>query len=786
MIFNSRATGKGAIAFLGAALSATPLHAGSLIDVFTSLETDRAERRDFDETLPPVVVEEAPTVDRETTLLQLKAGLVEFRDLSKEDRADIDVIVVALSKIASAHDALCSVRGEHLQDPRVQKALFANAILLCHDELAPLWMAIVSTEIGRDQLMAPLFSRVTSESLYLADDLHGILSRHCPLEQRDVVLDSLKNIMKEAVLTKNLRDFASVPPCLEQDQAFCQTFVESLRESGKIILAETLARYGLSSEEISAYYKDVFYHPAVNRKQLLFCVADDFILEECKELYLSYLQSGTREAFGRLSENLIKDEHIRRAATVGLEESPVLISALTRMGNKGLGENTRFAREMREEFLTNNRIKKKIVEAVLHEDGALSHFADEYVKDSFVAHHINLGLNRAIAYDMESVSLPSSYDIRAFRLFPQYLKLCLRSEQEVPLGAYRYNPSGLLTKIRETRGHELIESEVKELLISAQVGEVLGIREFGRFDNGYEIIRNRYAVAGESDQARLRQLFGEEYFAGITHDDRPLCVIVYPASDNDHNGAFLSQEHVMYKNDPVDLLCSYYHVLYYEASDESDTVKKIIDDCRTVEKKCQVFIPGGHGHSAGISLGRGKLFFDLHAGEIDITDKELLQLLGKCVAEEGSVILESCSTGAEVASDEENIASVIYKAMPHAHVYAPMSDAAGYLQLNEDGSLASVEYIGARRVHYKTDGSIEKESRIASYLSDFQDRATVAWQTTWRDPWKMAVFYLAVVGGLTLAKQPVSFIFRVGKNILPFRRRKQDDRYVQRTLFDID
>jgi hypothetical protein len=349
---------------------------------------------------------------------------------------------------------------------------------------------------------------------------------------------------------------------------------------------------------------------------------------------------------------------------------------------------------------------------------------------------------------------------------------------------FRNNPRALVGMVQQGAGKTASQSLIESLLEVQQAASLLGITEFGRFDNTRELFRNRYAVGTPEIQEKLTSILGQEYFADIKEDTRPLCVVVNPASYADHNGAFLSRVDHRIELDEIDLLTCHYWVLYFEASDEAELTRDIISSLERMNRTIDVLVLGGHGNPKGILLGQGNSLLREKAGTLGIEDEHIIKRLGALVTDGGRIILESCST-AGGAAEEDNIARVIHRNAPQAHLYAPKSAAARQAIFDADGKLVDINYIYARKVHFSPDGAERTESIISSLASDALIHLRALARIVYYKPLEFAKVFLLVTGAQTLLHP----FWKHGKELVKslFRRTREEEKkpeYKQLRLFD--
>ncbi len=185
--------------------------------------------------------------------------------------------------------------------------------------------------------------------------------------------------------------------------------------------------------------------------------------------------------------------------------------------------------------------------------------------------------------------------------------------------------------------------------------------------------------------------------------------------------------------DIVDLLLTAYHVLYLEASDEVALVKTVSDACAKLHRKIGLPVLGGHRNSEAISLGHGRRAFNPTSGQLGVEVQHLLSLLAPSIEAGGKIVLFSCSKAGGI-NGADHVAFIVHLAIPHAHVFAPQSDTAVDIRLNEAGWFERLEFHCDQQVYIDPTGKVETESLMASRTSDAQLIAQATLRNAFNDP----------------------------------------------------
>jgi hypothetical protein len=746
------------------------------------------------ELLLPTVSLDSAEIDK--AMKDLKAGIVTFPDLPPALQRNETVLVAAINNFESATDALVSLSREHLDSPAIRKAIGDSTIFvplsLDNSRLAPFWATLFSHPTARDEILPQLIALVEKSPLFNLEPLLKIIDKHVEKERASELREQILRGVKQHYLASDGSDFFIYPPpFFRSDREVTAHYIELVCRTGRVVSFNTLLDYGLQESEAIEVYERLKANPATELDQLIFLCPDKLLLGSWKGDYLKALQQGVRPAIGRLNSVLIEHPEIAQTTTETIKAHPDLLNAFRKTGLErihGLGEDHPFAKDLYQQILQQEETLEKIVTIIRSNPSTIRNFPDVILEHP----HIRIGVQKIVndnLFERGEISLaaPLSPQGPALRAFPDYLEaeyirmfpeLISLIDLESPLldsPIFLYNPGALLTLVQHSAGRTIPESCVRDFLKAQEAGRALGIFEFGRFDNAYEIFRNRYQVASAETQDTLRSILGEDYFKDISAINKPLCVIINPSSTHDHNGAFLSNTILSDHNpDVIDSLTIAHHVLYFEASDEVDVIKSITSACDTLDKQIDLLILGGHGHSKGISLGDGNRAFDESSGQLGVEDLHLLSLLSPKVKAEATIILESCST-AGGKEDSDNVAQIVHRAIPHAHVYGPKSDTALDIRLSKDGSLGKLDYLGGQQVHIGPSGVAETESYLASKLSDLRMMTEMFFQNWYHRPLRTLRDSLLVLGILSAG----ATILKEGRSILrPFlasRRNSQDN-----------
>lgn len=175
-----------------------------------------------------------------------------------------------------------------------------------------------------------------------------------------------------------------------------------------------------------------------------------------------------------------------------------------------------------------------------------------------------------------------------------------------------------------------------------------------------------YAIdeIGEEMASALYRSYGVRYFARYSDDmlehmyeniegsTRPTIFVTYPHHDG--NGAFYREGRVL------DQLREHYNVVVYEVGDEGAFYTAVRDFGRRYGTTSTIII-AGHGNPGSIRLGS-----DEETGMLDLSDEQEFRLLRSILRRSGTVILDSCSTGANEAAIGAMVSRVL-----GARLFAP-------------------------------------------------------------------------------------------------------------------
>ncbi len=190
------------------------------------------------------------------------------------------------------------------------------------------------------------------------------------------------------------------------------------------------------------------------------------------------------------------------------------------------------------------------------------------------------------------------------------------------------------------------------------------------------------------------------------NDPRPVAVLIYPKTDWNHAFEDMTLNHFFKLG---------YKLLYYEANDEVQAERALIEATGGGRKRANVIILGGHGTSRSLQLGRGRG----EKYEIDTKDfrgnKPDINL-PRYISQDGDLILESCSNGKGGRHNKTNLANTIAGYMPRGVTIhaATRPTSIDEITRNASGRLV-VEYYG-RHSTYTTTGTAESvitESELA-------------------------------------------------------------------------
>lgn len=197
-------------------------------------------------------------------------------------------------------------------------------------------------------------------------------------------------------------------------------------------------------------------------------------------------------------------------------------------------------------------------------------------------------------------------------------------------------------------------------------------------------------TVGEQVVTGLYQNFGMRYFGRYSEEmleqqhesiggaERPPVLVIFPHSD--YNGAFYAEAR------QFDRLLGTHNVIVYERADEQGFYQAVRDFRRRYGATGTIII-GGHGTPTTITLGESN-----ELGQLDLSDEAELRELGSVLRPGGTVILDSCSTGASADSIGALISEVL-----RARLYAPQTPGnLSQLHVARDGRV-SATYTVSRR-----------------------------------------------------------------------------------------
>jgi hypothetical protein len=339
----------------------------------------------------------------------------------------------------------------------------------------------------------------------------------------------------------------------------------------------------------------------------------------------------------------------------------------------------------------------------------IQYFPKEVLLNTSIQYSIRLEINKLLSkglnYNQELSELIYSDLYKVIPDILELIKIIDKSEIDYTNSDWVYYNPRVIEYLWQ-KGIQPSKEENIAFLNMQKALEILGIFELRRFDNVSEIIRNRYLISDSDTQARLKEILKKDYFNTIHADQRPLCVVLYPAQHADYNGAFqeTGDLYTQIMTDDIDYLTSKHKVVYFECQD-SDSVVKAIEIASSVSnQKIDYLILAGHGNTDGIELSRKGL-----NAELNIDDYEELQKLSSYLNKDSKVILKSCST-AKNNGDGQSFAHVLHKAWPHTEVIAPNNDTPAMLLFDESGHLVGINYSLASAVNFKPNGIVEKET----------------------------------------------------------------------------
>jgi hypothetical protein len=198
-------------------------------------------------------------------------------------------------------------------------------------------------------------------------------------------------------------------------------------------------------------------------------------------------------------------------------------------------------------------------------------------------------------------------------------------------------------------------------------------------------------TVGEARVANLYRNFGLRYFARYSEDmlaqihdniggaERPPVLVIFPHSD--YNGAFYGEGR------QFDKLLRTHSVVVYERADEQGFYQAVRDFRRRYGSTGTIII-GGHGSPTTITLGEGN-----ELGQLDLSDEDELREIGTVLSPGGTVILDSCSTGAS----SESIGALISEVLG-ARLFAPQTPGnISQLHVSRSGRISATYTVAGRQ-----------------------------------------------------------------------------------------
>lgn len=175
----------------------------------------------------------------------------------------------------------------------------------------------------------------------------------------------------------------------------------------------------------------------------------------------------------------------------------------------------------------------------------------------------------------------------------------------------------------------------------SQVFDVLDISNVRDIGDAAEIVRNRYAVAPQQEKETLTRLLGNEYFAGVEKDMRPIAVVCLATED--YNGAFKNE--LTLPTGAAGLMNAY-RVVYYEMNNDMDWYEGFLESTVQSGNKAEMLLIGGHGQQTSVETGK-RDSSQPGAAYIEVADfpRYDARKLQEGMSSDGNVILASCSTG---------------------------------------------------------------------------------------------------------------------------------------------
>ncbi|MDD5584440.1 MAG: hypothetical protein PHV55_05255, partial [Candidatus Omnitrophica bacterium] len=183
------------------------------------------------------------------------------------------------------------------------------------------------------------------------------------------------------------------------------------------------------------------------------------------------------------------------------------------------------------------------------------------------------------------------------------------------------------------------------------------------------------------DRNGLREIVKNR--ANNKSDDRPIAVVIYPASDD--NGYFALTKDLF-----SDLIAHGYRVIYFEVATKEELYQAL--DVATTQARAQVLIFGGHGHPTVMRLGVSR-DEDINSNNLKYTLRtdDVKDSMGDYLEKDGVVILNSCNTGRD-GRTKEGLLTRFKKVFSHARiVVGPTDDILGVKIIFNDETSSEIK-----------------------------------------------------------------------------------------------
>ncbi|MFO1464226.1 MAG: hypothetical protein U1F66_10660 [bacterium] len=242
--------------------------------------------------------------------------------------------------------------------------------------------------------------------------------------------------------------------------------------------------------------------------------------------------------------------------------------------------------------------------------------------------------------------------------------------------------------------------------------------------DSYEAFRESLAALGPRLPSRVASLRNAmallHNHETLGHEPVDLPIALAILAGDDHNGAMGVAGFPM-----LDTLAASgrFHVLYVEADDEDDVLRSMEEIHALTGRRVHTLVMGGHGTPNTLALGGEDLGRAApgatyeEADYVDTSDFYLGEFAGlnDLLAENGQVLLWSCSTGSGGEEVPYNLANSFSRAVPGRRVYS-MREPGNIrsLEVAEDGSLEVEWNNDAPYVAFSADGAAPAPMPAAS------------------------------------------------------------------------